>query len=444
MTISLPDGVRGALDRLEGAGYPAYVVGGAVRDALRGAAPHDFDICTAATPDEMHAVFADCRTVDTGLKHGTITLVTGDGPVEITTFRVETGYSDRRHPDGVRFVRDVEADLARRDFTINAMAWSPVHGLADPFGGQADLGRGVLRAVGDPARRFAEDALRILRGLRMAAELGFFIEDETAQALRAAAETLREIAAERIAAETLRLLCGRYAGQVLRAYTEVLAVVLPELAPMRGFDQRNRHHLYDVLEHSIRALEQAPAVPLLRLAALYHDAGKPGCATVDEQGVGHFYGHPKLSAALAEQRFLALRLPTALREQAVFLIRQHDVPIDEDVRIVRRRLAQYGEERLRALLALKKADCVGQGTHPEYIGHYQRLEALLNTVVRDNACLHVRDLALGGRELMALGLRGPAIGEMQRWLLEQVLDDPARNETQTLTALARAHMEETR
>lgn len=440
--MRLPEVVRDALARLEAAGYPAYVVGGAVRDHLRGVMPHDFDLCTAARPEETAAVFAGERVIKTGIKHGTVTVLLGGTPLEITTFRVESGYSDRRHPDAVRFVREVEADLARRDFTVNAMAYSPARGLIDPFGGQEDIACRTLRAVGNPEARFSEDALRILRGLRMAAETGFTLEEQTAQALRVLAPSLARVASERLSEELLRLLCGRYAGHVLREYTEVLGVILPEVLAMKGFAQHNYHHRYDVLEHTLRTLEQIPAEPVLRLAALYHDTGKPRCFTMDANGVGHFYGHPKISAALAEQRCLALRLPNAVREEVVFLVSIHDVPFQGDGKNIRRRLAQYGEKRLRHLLMLKKADGVGRGTHTEYMGQYQQLEAMLNEALRQDACLSVRGLALDGRALMALGLRGKAIGDMQRWLLERVLDDPARNTLETLTVLARQHMEE--
>ncbi len=440
--MRLPEPVREALARLEAAGFAAYVVGGAVRDHLRGICPHDFDLCTAALPAETKAVFAGERVVETGLKHGTVTVILHGAPLEITTFRVESGYSDSRHPDGVRFVREIEADLGRRDFTVNAMAFSPARGLVDPFGGQADIRRGVLRAVGNPETRFREDALRILRGLRIAAETGFTIEEDTAAALRALAPMLLRVAPERLSSELLRLLCGRYAGHILREYSAVIGIILPEIIEMQGFQQHNRHHRYDVLEHTLRALEQIPADPVLRLAALYHDAGKPRSFTMDEAGTGHFYGHPAVSAALAEQRCLALRLPNTVREEVVFLAHLHDVPIDADTKAVRRRLAQHGEARLRRLLMLKKADSVGQGTHPEYIRHYQKLETMLHEVIRQKDCLSVRSLALGGRELMALGLSGRAIGEMQRRMLDFVLDNPERNTSETLTDFVRQHMEE--
>lgn len=440
--MELPRGVQKALTALEQAGYPAYVVGGAVRDHLRGVTPHDFDLCTAATPEETRQVFAQERVAETGLKHGTVTVLLDGAPIEITSFRVEGRYSDGRHPDQVRFVRDLESDLARRDFTVNAIAFSPTRGFQDPFGGQADIQVRRLRAVGDPEHRFTEDALRILRGLRLMAETGFVLECDTADALRVLAPTMTRVAPERLAAETLRLLCGRYAGRVLREYTEVIGVVLPEILPMRGWQQRNRYHRYDVLEHCIRALEQIPADPALRLAALYHDTGKPHCMTIDEKGVGHFYGHPKLSAAMAEQRCLALRLPNAIRETVVFLADHHDIPIDSEPKPVRRRLAQFGETRVRQLLMMKKADGVARGTHAEYIGQYQQLEQQINEMLRSRDCLTVHSLALDGYALMRLGLQGKQIGQMQRYLLEQVLDDPARNTPETLTQLVELHREE--
>ena len=241
----------------------------------------------------MQAVFADARVLTTGLRHGTLTVLTDGGPLEITTYRTEDGYSDGRHPDGVRFVTDIREDLARRDFTVGAMAWHPERGLCDPFGGQTDLKNGVLRAVGNADTRFQEDALRILRGLRFASKLGFAIEPETAAAMRRQVHRLDCIAAERIREELTGLLCGRYVQRTLMAYADLITSALPELAPMQGCQQQNPHHLYDVWEHTVRAVGQVPAEPVLRWAMLLHDSGKPACKTVDEQGIGHFRGHPK-------------------------------------------------------------------------------------------------------------------------------------------------------
>ena len=292
----LPDCVRLALDRLEAAGYSAYLVGGCVRDTLMGRRPHDFDLCTSATPEQVKAALPGERFLDTGLRHGTVTLLPADGgPIEITTYRVEGGYSDSRHPDGVRFVQDIRFDLSRRDFTVNAMAYSPARGLVDPFGGQRDLKKGLLRCVGVPAKRLDEDALRILRGLRLAAQTGFDIEHDTAEAMRRKSHTLLHLTPERVFSELNRLLLARYVGRVLRQAYDVLSVVLPELEPMVGFDQHNYHHLYDIFEHTVRVVESVPPTPALRWAALFHDSGKPSTFTLDDGGTGHFYGHPKPS-----------------------------------------------------------------------------------------------------------------------------------------------------
>ena len=273
--MQLPEHAAHAIRRLERAGFEAWAVGGCVRDSLRGVEPHDWDLCTSASPAQMQAVFADARVLTTGLRHGTLTVLTDGGPLEITTYRTEGGYSDGRHPDGVRFVTDIREDLARRDFTVGAMAWHPERGLCDPFGGQTDLKNGVLRAVGDADTRFQEDALRILRGLRFASKLGFAIEPETAAAMRRQVHRLDCIAAERIREELTGLLCGRYVQRTLMAYADLITSALPELAPMQGCQQQNPHHLYDVWEHTVRAVGQVPAEPVLRWAMLCTTAASP-------------------------------------------------------------------------------------------------------------------------------------------------------------------------
>ena len=275
--MRLPEHAAHAIRRLERAGFEAWAVGGCVRDNLRGVEPHDWDLCTSASPAQMQAAFADARVLTTGLRHGTLTVLTDGGPLEITTYRTEGGYSDGRHPDGVRFVTDIREDLARRDFTVGAMAWHPERGLCDPFGGQTDLKNGVLRAVGDADTRFQEDALRILRGLRFASKLGFAIERQV--------HRLDCIAAERIREELTGLLCGRYVQRTLMAYADLITSALPELAPMQGCQQQNPHHLYDVWEHTVRAVGQVPAEPVLRWAMLLHDSGKPGTSQGEPRAV---------------------------------------------------------------------------------------------------------------------------------------------------------------
>jgi tRNA nucleotidyltransferase (CCA-adding enzyme) len=440
--ICLPAHAARAIARLEHAGYETWAVGGCVRDGLMGRMPHDWDLCSAARPEQMKSVFADERVLDVGLRHGTLTVLTDDGPLEITTFRADGGYSDGRHPDSVRFVGSIEDDLARRDFTIGAMAWHPQRGLCDPYGGLDDLQDGILRAVGEPDARFREDALRILRGVRFAAQLGFTVEPQTAAAMRRQQALLSRIAAERVREELTGMLCGRFVQRALRDYADVLFAVLPELCPMYGCAQQNPHHLYDVWEHSLYTVGQVPAEPVLRWAALLHDCGKPCCKTVDASAVGHFYGHPAAGCALAEQLLRRLRFSNEQAAHILFLVEQHDRPLGENDKLLRRQLAKMGETRFRWLLSLKKGDAVGQGTHPAYIAELCETEARLNAVLEEDACLSLKQLAVDGRDMMTLGLRGPAVGEMLQALLEAVLDRQTANTRQALLELAKTRMEE--
>ena len=440
--IRLPAHAARAIEQLEGAGFETWAVGGCVRDSLRGAAPHDWDLCTAARPEQMKAVFAGERVLETGLKHGTLTLLTDGGPLEITTFRADGGYSDGRHPDAVRFVGSVEDDLARRDFTVGAMAWHPARGLCDPYGGLNDLQDGILRAVGDPDARFTEDGLRILRAVRFASQLGFAVEPQTAAAMRRQLARLNCVAAERVREDLTRMLCGRFVQRALLSYRDVLAAVLPELVPMFDCAQQNPHHLYDVWEHSVRAVGQVPAVPALRWAMLLHDCGKPACKTIDEKGVGHFYGHPKVSREIAERIVQRLRFSGAESARILLLVEQHDRPLGENDKLVRRRLSQIGEARFRDLLAIKKGDAVGQGTHPEDVAWLYGMEQCLDRVLAADACFSLRQLAVNGDDMLALGLSGPAVGAMLHDLLRAVIDEQADNTRGALLALARARMEE--
>ncbi len=439
--ISLPCAVAEILDRLEGAGFATYVVGGCVRDQLRGQPPHDWDVCTAATPAQMHAVLSDMRLIDTGLQHGTVTAISDGMPIEITTFRTESGYSDGRRPDKVQFIDDVTQDLARRDFTIGAMAYSPTRGLCDPFGGQQDLAQNTLRCVGDADARFTEDALRILRALRFAATDGFQITPETASSLHRQAPHLSQIAPERLREELLRLLCGRFAGQVLRTFRAILTPICPELAAMFDFQQHNAHHLFDVWEHTVRMVEQIPALPVLRMAALLHDSGKPASFTMGTNGVGHFYGHAKESVVLAELLLTRLRFPNQLQADILFLVEQHDRPLGDNPRLIRRRLSRIGEHRFRQLLAVKKADCVGQGTHRENITGLLETETLLEQVLEYENCTQPVQLAVNGNHMLTLGLQGADIGKMLRLLFAHVLEKPEDNDPQILLNFAQHALE---
>lgn len=431
--MKIPSFAAEVLSELEMSGHEARCVGGCVRDLLLGRTPGDWDITTSALPEEVLALFGE-RAIPTGLRHGTVTVCSGAERLEVTTYRCDGTYSDHRRPDSVVFTRSLPEDLRRRDFTVNAMAMDLRGELFDPCGGREDLRRGLLRCVGQPELRFEEDALRILRGLRFAAVLGFSPEEETARSIHAQRELLREIAPERIWTELRKLLCGERAAEVLRAFPDVLGVIWPEILPMVGFDQRNDHHCYDVWEHSLHALEAVPREDAaLRCAALLHDVGKPDCFTLDGEGVGHFYGHGARSRELADAMLRRMKCETAFRERAVRLVDWHDRFVPPTEKGIRRALRRLGEEDLRALIALKRADNLAQA--PAFRSRQAELdaaEAILEEVLRSDACFSLRQLAVNGNDLAALGLRGPEIGRGLDCLLDAVIDGALPNRREEL------------
>ncbi|MBQ7849948.1 MAG: tRNA nucleotidyltransferase [Clostridia bacterium] len=442
--IRLPEGAEFVLRRLNEHGYQAYVVGGCVRDSLLGREPKDWDICTDALPEEMQRIFRDQHVIETGLKHGTLTVMVDHEPYETTTFRVDGEYTDNRHPDAVYFVKDVREDLARRDFTINAMAWSPGTGLVDIAEGQEDLAKGRICCVGDARIRFGEDALRIMRALRFASVYGFEIEEKTAQAIHDMKQNLQGVAAERIRVELAKLLCGRNAGQILREFSDVIFTIIPQLAPMAGFDQRTPHHAYDVWEHTVRAVENAPATETLRLTMLLHDAGKPESFTVDEDGVGHAWGHQTASCRIAGEALAYLKTDNATRDRVLLLVECHDWPLSTERTLLKRRLNKFGEEALYQLIDVQRADNLGKGTVPaeEIEGWVGEIRQTLTALIAEQPCVTLRDMAVGGRELMAAGIAsGKALGETLNWLLDEVLNERLPNEREALLAAARRHLD---
>lgn len=431
---SMPEEVRAVLTALEAAGHEAWCVGGCVRDTLLGRTPEDWDVTTDALPEETMALFAPAA-IPTGLQHGTVTVRRGGRGVEITTYRVDGAYHDHRRPDGVTFTRSLREDLARRDFTVNAMAMDLRGTLRDPFGGREDLMGGVLRCVGEPERRLEEDALRILRGLRFASVLGLAVHPDTAAAIHDRRQLLAAIAPERIWTELCKLLCGDNAAEVLRRFPDVVAVFWPEASAMVGFEQQNIHHCYDVWEHSLHALEAVPPDLILRCTMLLHDIGKVETFTVDDTGVGHFYGHGERSAALADDLLRRLRCANELRRRIVRLVAWHDRDIPRTERAVRRALAALGEEDLRRLIWVKRADNLAQA--PEFRFRQQEIdrgEAILEDLLARRACVTLRDLEVDGRDLMALGFSGPAIGAALHQLLDRVIDGALPNEREALLA----------
>lgn len=435
-TISLPSGVARALAMLEDAGYEAFIVGGCVRDALMGITPKDYDITTSALPEETKAVFRDYHVIETGIQHGTVTVMMNEMPLEITTYRTEGTYSDNRHPDSVSFTTSLREDVARRDFTMNAIAYSPARGLIDHFGGEADIRAGIIRCVGDPATRFREDALRMMRGIRFASVLGFRIEEGTAAAIHEHKDRIPTVSAERIQVELTKLLCGVNVKNVLMDWADVIGTVIPEILPMQGFDQKNPHHIYDVWEHTAVAVSETPPVTHFRLSALLHDVGKPATFFTDEKGIGHFYGHPAVSARMAEEILTRLKYDNVTRRRVVTLVREHDRIIEEKESAVKRALSRLTPEVFFNLLIIKRADTLAQS--PDYrnrLETYDRISSIAQDILEKNECISVSTLAVNGNDLITLGMKpGKEIGDMLSHLLDRVIRGKLDNDREALLA----------
>ncbi len=431
--MDLPEYVTELISRLEEHGFSAYVVGGCVRDACLGLTPHDYDMCTSATPEQIRAVFEDYPMYLAGEKHGTVSIICGKEVVEITTYRTESGYTDNRHPDHVAFVSDIEQDLARRDYTVNAMAWSPSRGFADPFGGREDLKNKILRTVGNPEARFREDSLRILRGARFSVRFGLTPEPETRQAMFRLTPLMDNLARERVFDELCRFLPLASAEDLL-TFAPIITQVIPELQPTLGFDQRNPHHAYDLYTHIAHVVEHSPGTLHLRWAALLHDVGKPATFSVDEQGCGHFYGHDEVSARMADDILHRLKAPSHLREQAVWIIAHHMMPLEADRRLLRRRVRQYGMARTRDLLSQEYADFSSKGVHTADDGaHFAQIRSILDELEQEDACLKLSDLAVSGTDLLSIGYApGKQLGQCLNHLLNLVVDEVLPNQKEPL------------
>ena len=428
----LPAYVQSCMEALENQGFSCYAVGGCVRDALLGLTPHDYDLCTNARPEEIRAAFPDHQLVLAGEKHGTVGVITPEGVVEITTYRTEGDYSDSRHPSWVEFVDNIEGDLSRRDFTINAMAWSPVRGLVDPFGGAQDLENKILRAVGHAPTRFQEDALRILRGVRFGVRFALTPERSTLEAMFSHAPLLEKIARERVFDELCKLLPLVDARDLLR-YQPILTQVIPELASAVGFHQQSPHHVHDIYTHTAHVVAEAPGDLTLRWAALLHDVGKVSTFSMGEDGCGHFLGHAQVSAQMADEILLRLKAPSQLREDVVFLIDHHMLLPTAERKLLRRYLSRYGLERLNRLTALQKADRMGTGI-PSDLSVFDRVDARLSEILAEDSCLSLKDLALNGHDLISMGYTGKVIGEILNHLLQLVVDEEIPNTKADLLA----------
>jgi len=439
--MTLPATTLYLITLLEQAGFSAYVVGGCVRDSLLGNTPSDWDLCTCAIPEQVSAVLqtAGITVHQTGLQHGTITAVLDHKPYEITTFRTESTYTDHRRPDAVQFTKNLHKDLARRDFTVNAMAFHPLRGLIDPFGGQQDLQAGIIKCVGAPTQRFEEDALRILRALRFASTLGFTLEAQTAHAAHKTCATLNLIAKERIAVELTKLLCGKHVREVLLAHREIIFAVLPQLRELSGFDQHTPWHCYDVYEHSCVAVEAVPPEPHLRWAALLHDIGKPACFFMRD-GTGHFHGHPQVSERIAHNICDYLKFSRKLKEQVLTLVANHELRLlEDDVKPTRLRklLGKFGEATLLDLLLLNRADVTAQAPEKrDRLKNYEPIRQAVLDLVHQAVCVTRKQLAINGDDLISLGLHGTSLGNMLNLLLQEVLEGRLVNDRKILLAWA--------
>ena len=439
--MKLPKNVLFCLKKLEEYGFAGYVVGGCVRDTLLGLVPQDYDMCTDATPEEIVQVFRKQELVRNGEKHGTIGVVLEGQVYEITTFRTEGTYSDGRHPDWVEFVRSLQEDLSRRDFTVNAMAYSPKTGFIDLFHGKEDLKNRVLRTVGDPQKRFTEDALWILRGVRFAVRFDLTPEENTLQAMTDLAPLMDQLAAERIYSELSKLLPIINAQQLIQ-FAPVITQAVPCLADTLNFDQCSPHHAYDVYTHTAYVVEKLPADLTLRFAGLLHDVSKPEVFTRDENGRGHFYGHAEAGAQRADAALWLLRAPTAVRQQVVTLIENHMVCIAADKKLLKRQIRKLGMETLRQLLILQKADFLSKGVEEESEMDFEAIDALLEEILAEDACLTVKDLSVNGKDLLALGFEaGPDLGACLEQLLDLVQDEEIPNQREPLLAAAKAYFE---
>ena len=436
--LKIPENVRTLLNALKSRGYEAYAVGGCVRDSLLSVEPKDWDICTNAAPEKTKECFADYRLFEAGIKHGTVSVVLDGEVYEITTYRIDGEYSDNRRPDSVSFTGDISLDLARRDFTVNAMAYNDETGIVDPYGGIEDLKRRLIRCVGNPEKRFDEDALRILRALRFASTYSFEIEKSTSKAILAKKALLHNIAAERISSELTGLLCCKGVEAVLNEYREVLAEFMPEIRDSFDFDQRSKHHCFDVWRHTVRAVSIIEPEPLLRMSMLLHDLGKPAVCTADPDGTRHFKGHPKISTKLAGNILRRLRFSSAFCEDCLKLVEYHDVRFSGKRPQLRRVIRDIGEENTKRLFKLQYADTMAQSDYrrEEKLSALEAEKELFEQLMRENECFSLRQLAVNGNDIKALGFSGREIGRVLDTLLTEVLDDKIQNEKSSLISRA--------
>ena len=417
------------LEKINDAGYEAYIAGGAVRDILMDKTPHDYDIASAATPAEIKRIFS--RTIDTGIKHGTITVIENKSSYEITTFRRDGNYEDGRHPDGVEFVNDVREDCLRRDFTINAMMYSPKTGILDFFGGQDDIKAHIIRCVGDPDKRFSEDALRMLRAVRFRAALDFDIEPSTEQAIKKNAVRIKKVSSERILEELNKILISDHPDYIRDLHNlGLLKYIIPQLERCFGEPQKNKYHIYDVGEHIMHTIKNTPPDLILRWAALLHDTGKPCCPSVDSNGIIHFYGHHRESRRITLDVLHRLHMDSSSIRDIALLVENHDYRVEPSFTAVKRMMAKTGEELFEKLLLLQKADNMAKSPKhlPEKLKRINSAMNIYKRIIESGQPYRISDLVVNGSDLMKVGYRqGRELGDTLRILLDEVIINPELN-----------------
>ncbi len=439
MEIHLPDKVHKIIETLTAAGYEAYAVGGCIRDSVLGRVPNDWDITTSAKPEETKSLFP--KTIDTGIRHGTVTVLLEKEGFEVTTYRIDGIYEDARHPKEVTFTASLEEDLRRRDFTVNAMAYNKQTGLVDIFGGIQDMKDGIIRCVGEAEERFTEDALRMLRAVRFSAQLGYRIEDTTKEAIRRLAPNLKLISAERIQAELVKLVTSPHPADLRSAYEAgITKQILPEFDLCMETPQSNPHHCYSVGEHILHSMEEIEPDKVLRLGMLFHDIGKPQTLTIDEEGISHNKGHAAVGEQMARKILRRLKFDNDTTERVTKIVRYHDMEVELVPGSVRRAVNHVGEDIFRMLFAVKYADIMAQsGYHrEEKLDKLEKIKKLYEEICRNQDCLGLKDLAVTGNDLIALGIApGREIGEVLRNLLQLVLEEPAFNTKEELLKICR-------
>lgn len=439
MTFSIPDYVESIMDTLEKNGYEAYIVGGSVRDILLGKTPTDYDIATNAHPEEIECIFSEYKTIDVGKKFGTILIYQPEGSIEVTTFRKEGSYIDGRRPEWVSFSYKIEDDLSRRDFTINAIAYNKYKGIIDPYNGRKDLKRKIIRTVGEPEERFNEDYLRILRAVRFASQLKLTIDEPTFSAGIKCSPNIEKVSVERIFSEFFKILLSETPSYGIRLLENigVLKIILPEIIHSIGFKQNNPHHEMDVYNHILCVLDNTPPIIQIRLAALFHDIGKPHTLTIDEEGIGHFYGHDKIGADISKEVLKRFKASNELVEKVSNLVKEHmNHHADFKEKGLKRLIRRLGEREVFNLIDLQIADikCSNKEATIDYIiERRNRIEEILEK----KETYEINQMDIDGEDLMDLGFEeGPIIGEILEYLLEKVMEKPELNDKEILKRMA--------